>query len=108
MSQPVLTTVDDATFEGRVLSHRGRSVVLFEADWSGACHISVLQLTGLEGHVAQDVRFFRLDVERSPRTSAVYGIPSVPTLVFFRDGRAVARLQGTTSRQVILQRLASI
>jgi len=45
------------------------------------------------------VKVYRLDVEKSPSISERYDVMSVPTLVFFREGRAVKRLDGLITQQ---------
>ena len=49
-----------------------------------------------------------MNVDENPATATQYGIRSIPTLLFFRDGRLVERLVGALPKQEIERHLLSI
>ncbi len=98
--------LSDDTFSSFV-AHTGLPVLVdFWADWCGPCKMmaphfasAAMQLPG--------VRFAKVDTEACPRTSAAYGIRSIPTLILFNGGREVARKAGAISTDELLRWLQS-
>ncbi|KFN39134.1 thioredoxin, partial [Smithella sp. F21] len=50
----------------------------------------------------------KLNVDENPGIASQYGIRSIPTLLFFRDGRLVERLVGALPKQEIEKHLLAI
>jgi len=52
--------------------------------------------------LAKDYRgrviFAKLDTDQSPRTATALGIYSIPTLIFYKEGKQVDRLTGARPR----------
>jgi thioredoxin 2 len=90
--------VTDADFANTIAS--GAVVVDFWAPWCGPCRTigPVLEQIAAE---RSDVRIAKLNVDENPRTSAKFGVQSIPLLVFFRDGVERGRLVGAVPRPQI-------
>jgi thioredoxin 1 len=43
----------------------------------------------------------KLDVDANPRTPALFGVMSIPTLMIFRGGQAVSRIVGYRTLEVL-------
>ena len=54
------------------------------------------------------MKVVKLNVDENPNTASQYGIRSIPTLLFFRDGRLVERLVGALPKQEIEKHLLAI
>lgn len=82
----------DATFEEKVTSHK-LTVLDFYATWCGPCRMlaPIMEQAEKENN---DVFFCRADVDKTPDLARKFGIMSIPTLVFFRDGQEVDRSVG--------------
>jgi len=50
----------------------------------------------------------KLNVDDNPVTASQYGIRSIPTLLFFREGKIVERLVGALPKQEIEKHLLAI
>lgn len=86
-------TTDDS-FEQDVLASDIPTVVDFWSSRCPPCHV----MGGLLDEIGPDyigrVNIFKLNVDQNPRTTAQYQIRSIPTIILFRQGRAVDTIVG--------------
>jgi thioredoxin 2 len=68
-------------------------LVDFWAEWCGPCKMMAPHFAAVSREMTE-VRLAKVDTESSPKSSAGYGIRSIPTLILFKAGREVARMSG--------------
>lgn len=102
-AHPVAVT--DADFDEVVLRSRLPVLVDFWAAWCGPCRAIAPVVERLAAEFAGRALVAKLDVDRNPRTAQRYGIMSIPTLIFFQNGREVDRLVGVQPESVLRARL---
>lgn len=105
-AHPVAVT--DADFEAVVLKSRLPVLVDFWAGWCGPCRAIAPVVERLAAEFAGRAVVAKLDVDANPRTAQRYGVMSIPTLIFFRDGREVDRLVGVQPESVLRARLEAL
>ena len=108
MGKSVCITLTDENFDGEVLRSKGLVMVYFWADWSGSCHMIFPVIEALATDFQGQIKVGKMDIDHSPRVAAQYGIPSTPTLLFFRDGRLVDHVVGVVPKTVLAERLHSL
>jgi len=90
--------VTDADFQAEVLDAGQPTVVDFWAEWCGPC----LKVSPVIEELAADygdlVRFAKMDVDENPQTPAGLAIMSIPTVILFKDGKAVEKMIGARSK----------
>ena len=96
MSEGKPINVTDADFEEEVLKATGIVVVDFWAPWCGPCHQMAPALESFAAANAGKIKVVKIDSDDNPKTAEKYGIKSIPTVIFFKDGEAVARKAGAT------------
>ena len=90
--------VTDATFEAEVLKGDTPVVVDFWAAWCGPCKLIAPVLDDLAAEYDGKVKVTKRDVDQNPTTSMQFQVRSIPTLLFFKDGKVVDQAIGAQSK----------
>lgn len=101
-----LPQVDENSFRADVLESTQPVLVDFSAVWCAPCRALAPIVEKLSIEWAGRVKVVTLDVDDNPAITARYGVMSIPTLILFKAGQPVARLNGLTSREKILAQVA--
>lgn len=78
----------------------GNFVVDFYADWCGPCKMMTPILEELNSEM-EDVEFVKVDTSESTVTPTKFGIRSIPTLVFIKNGVEIERLVGAMPKPAL-------
>jgi thioredoxin 1 len=100
--------VTDKTFEEQILKADKPAVVDCWATWCGPCRMMAPAFEALAAEYQGKVIFAKLDTDENEMVTMRYGIRSIPTLLFFRDGREVDRLIGARPREDIKGHVESL
>lgn len=76
-------------FEEKVLKSKGEVIVDFFAPWCGPCQAMLPNVDKAAGKFADKVKIFKVDIEKDPDLAAKFSVLSVPTLIFFKNGKPV-------------------
>ncbi|MHA2408089.1 MAG: thioredoxin [Candidatus Ranarchaeia archaeon] len=98
--------VTDKTFD-TFISHNRVVVVDFWADWCFPCHMLSPVLEALTNE-HQHVAFGKLNVDENRETATRYDIMSIPTLLYFKDGRLVDKTIGVVPKKTIEDQLTKL
>lgn len=90
--------VTDATFESDVLKSDLPVLVDYWAEWCGPCKMIAPLLDEAANQYQGRVIIAKLNVDDNPDTAARFGIRGIPTLMLFKDGKAVATKVGAMSK----------
>jgi thioredoxin 1 len=90
----------DATFDATIAGP-GPVVVDCWAVWCGPCRMVAPVIEELAKDYAGKVKFAKLDVDKNPATSRKFGIQSIPTLLFFKDGKLVDQKIGAMPKAML-------
>ena len=100
-----ITDVADATFASEVEQGSGLVLVDFWAPWCGPCRAIAPILEQLASEHAGKVRITKLNVDDNPATMQRFNVRSIPSLLFFRDGRHVDTLVGLAPKTTLDERI---
>jgi thioredoxin 1 len=97
--------VTDATFGPEVEQQKGLTLVDFWATWCGPCHMVAPILDQLAGEYQGKLKVVKVDVDTSQQTAIRFNVRSIPSILFFIDGRHVDTLVGAYPKPVIDQKI---
>jgi thioredoxin 1 len=101
------TIVTDKTFETE--TDQGLVLVDFWAVWCGPCRMQAPILDQLSGEFDEDeLKIVKLDVDENPDTAQKFGIMSIPTLLFKKDGEVVKQVAGVHTKDQLKKIIAEL
>lgn len=94
-----IQTIDSAQFESSVL-HSETSVVLdFYEATCAPCRALEPRLERIAEQYRRSIPVYRIDVERDLAVAERLGVQSIPTVLVFRAGKEIERLDGLITEQ---------
>jgi thioredoxin 1 len=101
-------TLTDANFDSEVLKSDLPVLVDFWATWCGPCRIIAPIIEELASELEGQAVIGKVDVDHNPQTAMNFGIRSIPTLLFFKNGVVVDQLVGSAPKRVLVAKLAAL
>ena len=86
--------VSDGDFEQQILKADVPALVDFWAAWCGPCRTVGPVVEELATEYAGKVKIAKLNVDENPLTASQYAVQSIPTMIFFKDGKKGSSLIG--------------
>ena len=91
-------TVTDANFQTEVLDSSKPVLVDFWADWCGPCKMIAPALEEISEEMGEQVTIAKMDIMENPEVAGRMGVQSIPLMVLFKNGEAVARKLGAAPK----------
>ena len=89
--------ITDATFDEE--TKEGLVLIDFWATWCGPCRMQAPILEQLSEELDEsELKICKMDVDENPVTAQGFGIMSIPTLMFKKDGEEVKRIVGVQTK----------
>lgn len=99
MSQGATLKLTDDTFTSEIEDAKGLAIVDFWAAWCGPCRMVGPIVEQLAGEYAdKGVIVGKVDVDSNPRTTSRFNVRSIPSILFFKDGKLVDTVVGAVPK----------
>ena len=92
----------DENFDEEVLESKVPVLVDFWADWCGPCRRVAPVIEELAEKYMGQLKVGKLNVDENPGIASYHGIKSIPTLMFFREGKPVEEVIGAVPKEELV------
>ena len=86
--------ITNKNFEEEVLKSDIPVLVDFWATWCGLCRMLAPIIEEIANEYEGKIKVGKVDVDQQAEIAMKYGIMSIPTLIYFKDGQPVAQSLG--------------
>ena len=101
------TELNTSNFDATLSATGSPVLVDFWAPWCGPCQMLGPVIDEIAAEQDGKAVVAKVNVDEARDLAAKYGITSIPTLIVFKDGEVVKRLQGVQPKSAINAALAA-
>lgn len=101
-----LIHVTDDDFAQEIERHQGVAMVDFWATWCGPCQVVAPIVEQIAKEYDGKVKVAKLDVDENQRTTMRFNVRSIPSILFFKDGKHVETVVGAVPKAYLVEKLA--
>lgn len=106
MSTPIVLT--KSNFQKEILESNIPALVDFWASWCGPCKMIAPTIEELAVSYAGKAKIGKVNTEEEPELTAQYRVISIPTLIFFKNGKPVDQIIGAVPKAEIVKKLDAL
>jgi thioredoxin 1 len=100
--------VTDQNFEEEVLNSPIPVIVDFWATWCAPCRMIAPIVEEIAREYDGKIKVCKLDVDNNPNTAITYGVRSIPTLLYFKNGKVISSTIGAVGKSKILEQVEKL
>ena len=100
--------INEPEFETEVLRSAQPVLVGFLTGWSKPCLLVEPVLDEVAQACNGNAKIFKVNVDDNPDLGTIYGVQSIPMLIFFLNGTVRAKIVGMVSAKAVLAKLNSL
>ena len=103
-----VVTLDADNFEREVLQSDQPVLVDFWAEWCPPCKAIAPVIEEIAAEFEGIARVGKVDVDENKSLAERYAISAIPSLLFFRNGEVVDRVQGVVQKSELTVKLTAL
>lgn len=100
--------ITDSNFQQEVINSGKPALIDFWAEWCGPCRMISPIIEELAKEYGDKVVIGKVNVDYNNEITTQFGIRSIPTLLFFKNGEVVDKIVGAAPRSLIEEKLKSL
>lgn len=97
----------DTNFQEAALGDGTVAVVDFWAEWCGPCRLIGPVIEDLAVEYDGKATIGKVNVDENPEISMKYGVRSIPTILFIKNGEVVDKHVGTATKATLEEKLTA-
>ena len=98
----------DANFKETALDTEGVAVVDFWAEWCGPCRLVGPVIDDLSKEYDGKALIGKVNVDNNREVSMKYGVRSIPTILFLKNGEVVDKHVGTATKATLAEKIDAL
>lgn len=98
----------DATFKKEALESNLPVLVDFWAPWCGPCKMIAPVIEELAKEYDKKIKFCKINIDNDAKVAAQFGVMSIPTLIFFKNGKAADQAVGALNKVQLKKKIDSV
>lgn len=98
-----ISKISGEEFKEQVLNSEKPVLIDFYADWCGPCRVMSPIVEDVAKEVSENVKVVKINVDEENELTMKYGISSIPTLVFIKNGEVVRNLVGIRDKDELVE-----
>ncbi|MBJ2356716.1 MAG: thioredoxin [Sphaerochaeta sp.] len=102
----MVKNVTKSTYEAEVLKSDVPVVVDFWAPWCGPCRMQGPILDQLDKEMDGKMKVVKVNVDEEGELAMTFGVQSIPTLLFYKDGKVVDKAIGVRDATAVKKALS--
>ncbi len=102
----ITATVEN--FKSEVIESSQPVLVDFWAEWCGPCKMIGPAIEELAVEFDGKAKVAKVNVDEQPNLAQQFGVRSIPTLLFFRDGKVAEQLVGAAQKDTLAEKLNNL
>lgn len=103
VTHPVAVT--DSDFAAQVEQHDGLAMVDFWATWCGPCQIIAPLVEQIAEEYEGKIKVAKLDVDANQQVAFRFNVRSIPSILFFKNGKHVDTVVGAVPKAYLVERI---
>lgn len=100
-----MVVLTDDGFDQDIGDHKGLAIVDFWATWCGPCQIIAPVIEQLAQEYEGKLRVGKLDVDANQQTAVRFNVRSIPSILFFKDGKLVDTIVGAVPKAALVEKI---
>ena len=104
----MVSDITDQNFEEEVIKSTVPVLVDLWAPWCGPCRMVGPVVESLAKKYDGKFKFCRLNIDDNPKIATQYGVMSIPTLMFFKDGKVIDTVVGAAKESALQPKIDNL
>ena len=97
-----IQSIKEDSFEKEVVNSELPVLIDFWAEWCGPCKEMNPILEEVSSEMEEKIKVLKINIDENPNIPTKYGVQSIPTLIIFKKGEAIATKVGASIKSDLI------